>query len=62
MINLNKLKVNPINNYSDRFNTSLKKYKRLLIFILLVLFISSYITGKTFDTHLKEDIHIYTTN
>ena len=62
MINLNKLKVNPINNYSDRFNTSLKKYKRLLIFILLFLFISSYLTGKTFDTHLKEDTHIYTTN
>ena len=62
MIIIKNLKVNPINNYSDRFSTSLKKYKRLLIFILLVLFISSYVTGKTFDSHLKEDTHIYTTN
>lgn len=62
MIIIKNLKVNPINNYSDRFNTSSKKYKRLLIFIILFLFISSYLTGKTFDRHLKEDTHIYTTN
>ncbi len=62
MINIKKIKVNPINNCNNRFNTCLKTYKRLLIFIIIIFIIISYITGKTFDTHFKEDLHIYTTN
>lgn len=61
MLNIKKLKVNPINNYRDRFDTSLKIYKRLFLFILLLILISGYVTGKTFDTHFKEDTYSYTT-
>ena len=55
MVNLNKLKINPINNYSNRFQTKVKTYKRLLLLMLVFFITSSYITAESFGRNLKED-------
>lgn len=55
-MDVKKLKVKPINNYSNsRFETPIKTYKRLFLLVLVLFIISSCITADTFGKQLKED-------
>lgn len=55
MINVKKLKVIPITKQVGRFDTPSKDYKKLIVFTLIFLFISSYLTATSFGKNIEED-------
>ena len=55
MINVKKLKVIPISKQTGRFDTPIKDYIKLLLFTLVIMIISSYLTAVSFGNHIEED-------